>query len=159
MFDEPPTHFDGSDGNGSRTVTLDRAVTKLTTVITDEIPEGAATFNITPAQWHYGWDYVNGTPTAAVVNQTVSLNIPATNIGKTNIDVSIYGLSAATEWTTDVSLNCKKSDNTVLGTAAITDVPMKRNRITTFGGPLFSTEGITTVSLSTTWDTEHTGTW
>ena len=39
--------------SGSRNVTLERCVTKFTAVITDAIPEDAATFNMTPAQWCY----------------------------------------------------------------------------------------------------------
>jgi hypothetical protein len=145
--------------NGSRSVTLERIVTKFTTVIIDAIPEGAATFNMTPAQWYYGWDYVAGTPTAATASQTITINIPASEIGVTNEPLNIFGFSAADEWTTDILLDCKKADGTILGTATIADIPLKQNRITTFSGPLFSAEGLTTVSLSTDWDTEHTGTW
>jgi hypothetical protein len=145
--------------SGSRNVTLERCVTKFTAVITDAIPEDAATFNITPAQWYYGWDYVAGTPTAATASQTITINIPSSEIGATNERLSIFGFSAATEWMADIAIDCKKGDGTILGTATITDVPLKQNRITTFSGPLFSAEGLTTVSLSTVWDTEHTGTW
>lgn len=145
--------------NGSRTVTLDRCVTKLTAVITDEIPTDAATFNITPTAWHYGIDYVSGNPTAATASQTITINIPASEIGVTNERLNVFGFSSADEWTTDVAIDCKTSTGTILGTATITDVPLKQNRIATFSGPLFYAEGLTTVSLSTTWDTEYTDTW
>jgi hypothetical protein len=145
--------------SGSRNVTLERCVTKFTAVITDAIPEDAATFNITPAQWYYGWDYVAGTPTAATASQTITINIPSSEIGATNERLSIFGFSAATEWMADIAINCKKGDETILGTAAISDVPLKQKRITTFSGPLFSANGLTTVSLSSDWLDEHTGTW
>ena len=145
--------------NGSRTVTLDRCVTKLTAVITDEIPTGAATFNITPTAWHYGIDYVSGNPTAATASQTITINIPSSEIGVTGERLNIFGFSASDEWTTDVAIDCKKGDETILGTATITDVPLKQNRITTFSGPLFSANGLTTVILSSDWLDEHTGTW
>ena len=145
--------------NGSRSVTLERCVTKFTAVITDVIPEGAATFNITPSEWYYGWDYVSGSPTAATTSQTITINIPASEIGKTNESLNIFCFSASDEWTTDVAIDCKKGDGTILGTATITDVPLKQNRITTFSGPLFSSNGLTTVSLSTDWQTEYEGTW
>ena len=145
--------------SGSRNVTLERCVTKLTATIIDAIPEGAATFNMTPSQWYYGWDYVAGTPTAATASQTITINIPSSEIGVTNESLNIFGFSSDTEWMTDIAINCKKGYGTILGTATITDVPLKQNRITTFSGPLFSAEGLTTVSLSTTWDTEYTDTW
>ena len=148
-----------ASSNGTRTVTLDRVVTKFTATIQDAIPTGAATFNMTPARWYYSFDYVSGNPTTATENQTVTIDIPSSEIGVTNEKINIYGFSAADEWTTDITVNCKTSGSAVLGSASITNVPLKRNRVTVFSGPLFSAEGLTTVSLSTAWDTEHTGTW
>ena len=145
--------------NGSRTVTLDRCVTKLTAVITDEIPTGAATFNITPTAWHYGIDYVSGNPTAATASQTITINIPSSEIGVTGEHLNIFGFSADDEWTTDIALDCKTSGGDILGTATIAAAPFQRNRITIYSGPLFSAEGLTTVSLSTEWLDAHTGTW
>ena len=145
--------------NGSRSVTLERIVTKFTAIITDAIPEGAATFNMTPSQWYYGWDYVAGTPTTATTSQAITINIPASEIGKTDELLSIFGFSSDTEWTTDIALDCKTSTGSILGTATISDVPLKQNRITTFSGPLFSANGLTTVSLSTDWQKDYTGTW
>lgn len=148
-----------ASSNGSRSVTLERCVTKFTAVITDAIPEGAATFNMTPTAWYYGWDYVAGTPTTDTASQAIIINIPASEIGKTNESLNIFSFSVSDEWTTDVAIDCKKGDGTILGTATIADVPLKQNRITTFSGPLFSANGLTTVSLSADWDTTHTGTW
>ena len=145
--------------NGSRSVTLDRIVTKLTTVITDAIPEDAATFNLTPEAWHYGIDYTTGLPISATPSQTITINIPSSEIGVTNEHLSIFGFSTEDEWTTNLTLNCKKADGTILGSAVLANVPLKRNRITTYSGPLFSAEGLTTVSLSAEWDKEYVGTW
>ena len=145
--------------NGSRSVTLERIVTKFTAIVTDAIPEGAATFNMTPSQWYYGWDYVAGTPTTATTSQAITINIPASELGKTDELLSIFGFSSDTEWTTDIALDCKTSTGSILGTATIADVPLKQNRITTFSGPLFSANGLTTVSLSTDWQKDYTGTW
>lgn len=145
--------------NGSRSVTLDRIVTKLTTVITDAIPEDAATFNITPEAWHYGIDYTTGLPISATASQTITINIPSSEIGVTNERLSIFGFSTEDEWTTNLTLNCKKADGTILGSAVLADVPLKRNRITEYTGPLFSSSGSTTVGLSTDWGDPITGTW
>jgi hypothetical protein len=148
-----------ASSNGSRTVTLERCVTKLTATITDAIPEGSATFNLTPEAWHYGIDYTTGQPISATPSQMITINIPSSEIGVANEPLNIFGFSGPDEWTINVTLNCKKSDGTILGTATLTDVPLKRNRITAYSGPLFSAEGLTTVSLSSDWLEEHTGTW
>lgn len=145
--------------SGNRAVTLERCVTKLTIVFEDAIPDGAATLNFTPASWYYTLDYLTGNPDAATASQTITVNIPASNIGQSGIVASIWGFSSATEWTTDVALNCKTSADAVLGQATISDAPLKRNRVTTYRGPLFSASDLTAVSLSTEWDTPIDGTW
>ena len=145
--------------NGSRSVTLERIVTKFTTVITDAIPEDAATFNLTPEAWHYGIDYTTGLPISATASQTITINIPSSEIGFTNEHLSIFGFSTEDEWTTNVTLNSKKADGTILGSAVLSNVPLKRNRITEYTGPLFSSNGLTTVGLSTDWGDPITGTW
>lgn len=145
--------------NGSRSVTLERIVTKFTAIITDAIPESAATFNMTPSQWYYGWDYVAGTPTTATTSQAITINIPASEIGKTDELLSIFGFSTEDEWTTTFTLNCKKADGTILGSAVLDNVPLKRNRITEYTGPLFSSNGLTTVGLLTDWLDNYASTW
>ena len=145
--------------SGNRAVTLERCVTKLTIVFEDAIPDGAATLNFTPASWYYVLDYLTGNPAAATASQTITVNIPTSNIGQSGIVASIWGFSSATEWTTDVALNCKTSADAVLGQATISDAPLKRNRVTTYRGPLFSASDLTSVSLSTEWDTPIDGTW
>lgn len=145
--------------NGSRSVALDRIVTKLTTVITDAIPEGAATFNITPTAWYYSFDYITGEPLTATANQTIVVNIPASEIGNTNLRVNIYGFSSATQWTTDISVNCKNSADDILGMAVINDVPFRRNHITQFSGPLFDGTRAMSISLNGEWSENIDGTW
>ena len=144
---------------GSQSVTLERIVTKLKLTFEDVIPANAATFNVTPTDWHYGIDYTTGQPTAAVSSQTVSMSVPSSSLGKTGEFLNLYGFSSATEWTTDIAFNCKASDNSILGAATITAAPMKRNRITSYTGPLFSGNSAMTLALSSDWLTEYTGTW
>jgi len=147
-----------STTNGSQVVSLNRIVTKLKLAFTDPIPTGTATVNIIPHTWYYGFDYLTGNPTTAAVDQTVTINVPASEIGKTT-SANVYGFSGADEWTTDIIINSKKSDNTVLGQAVIVDAPFKRNRVSEYTGPLFSgAEGLT-LSLNTTWDDSYQGTW
>ena len=148
-----------ASSNGSRTVTLDRCVTKMIIAFTDAIPEGAATINMTPVTWYYGINYTTGEPTAATTSQAITINIPASYIGQTGIEASIFSFSSTTEWFTDVAIVSKKNDNTILGSASLTDVPLKRNRVTSFSGPLFSSNGTTAVNLSTDWLDAYASTW
>lgn len=149
----------GGTSSGSRAVALDRVVTKLKVVLSDAIPTGAAKFEVTPALWYYSMNYQTGEPSEATVNGTITVNIPSSEIGVVNEAVSIFGFSSATEWTTDVAVDCKKSDETILGGATIAAAPFVRNRITEYTGPLFGDNGAMTLSLNTDWLTTHTGTW
>ncbi len=145
--------------SSSRSVTLDRVVTKLKVVFSDAIPAGATTFNITPATWYYGINYTTGEPISVTPSQPITVNIPSSEIGVVNEAVSIFGFSSATEWTTDISLNCKNSADAVLGSATITSAPFVRNRVSEYTGPLFGDSGAMTLSLNATWDDSYTGTW
>ena len=77
----------------------------------------------------------------------------------TNEAVSIFGFSSATEWTTDVAVDCKTSDSSVLGSATITDAPFVRNRVSEYTGPLFGDNGSMTLSLNATWNDSYQGSW
>ena len=144
---------------GTQTITLERCVTKLKIVFEDEIPTGAASFNVTPTTWYYGIDYTTGLPTDATPSQAITVNIPSSSIGKSGESVNIYGFSGIDEWATNITLDCKASDNSILGNATITTAPLKRNRITSFSGPLFSGQSAMTLALSSDWIPEYTATW
>ena len=145
--------------NESRTVSLDRVVTKLKLVFSDAIPAGATTFNITPATWYYGINYTTGEPISATPSQPITVNIPSSEIGVIGETVSIFGFSSATEWTTNIAINCKAANNDVLGSATIAAAPFVRNRVSEYTGPLFGDSGAMTLSLNATWDDSYTGTW
>ena len=145
--------------SGNRSVTLDRIVTKLKLTFTDAIPEGAATFNVTPSSWYYGVDYTTGEPSEATANGTITVNIPSSEIGVIGETLSIFGFSFATEWTTNIAINCKTAEDAVLGSATITAAPFVRNRVSEYTGPLFGDSGAMTLSLNATWDDSYTGTW
>jgi len=148
-----------STSNGNRAVTLNRVVTRLKLTLTDAIAENTSTISTTPATWYYGINYSTGEPVEAKSNTAIVVNVPANMIGSTGETVNIYGFSGATEWTTDVAVVAKKSDDSVLGQAGMSDVPFKRNRSTEYSGPLFMTGGEVGITLSADWDDSATGTW
>ena len=144
----------------SRNVTLERVATKLRISILDQIPEGTAKIELTPATWYYGIDYISGEPTSAISAGKREINIPSQYIGTTGeVTTSIFGISSATEWTTDVSIVARNGSDEVLGQATITDAPFVANRVTNYSGNLFSAGGSFALMLSTTWAEEYNGTW
>jgi hypothetical protein len=145
--------------NGNRSVTLERVVTKLRLTFTDAIPENAATINITPATWYKGLDYVTGDPCAVAENQTTTINVPSTSIGQMGVQASMFSVSTATEWNTDVTISSKTAADVVLGTATLTAVPLKANRVSDYSGPLFSAGGGMSLSLNGEWMNSYEGSW
>ena len=149
-----------STSNGNRAVTLDRVATKFRITITDEVPANVATMTVTPATWYYGMNYRTGEPCEAKTGAERVVNVPATYVGTTgNLSMSIFGLSSATEWTTDVAVEAKNGNGDVIGQASLVSVPIKRNRVTDYSGPLFGAAGNMSISLNATWDDPVTGTW
>ena len=146
--------------NGNRAVTLERVVAKLKLTVNDEIPAGAATLTCTPGTWYYGLSYRTGEPCGASNGQEISISIPASYVGTSGqLAASVFTVSGADEWTTDVSVSVKDGNGTSLGSAAIADVPMLRNRSTEYSGNLFSGIGNMVVSVNGDWASPYIGTW
>jgi hypothetical protein len=148
-----------STSNGNRAVTLDRVATKLRIAVDDEIPDNAAVMAITPSTWYYGMNYTTG---AAVAPSSASrtVDIPASLHGTTGeLAMTIFGLSGADEWTTDVSVVVYDANSVVLGSSSIVGAPFMRNRSTEYSGSLFSSGSLTNLSLNESWATSHIGTW
>lgn len=148
-----------STSNGNRAVTLDRVATKLRIVIDDEVPAACASISLTPDKWYYGLDYVTGDAVTAK-RQAITVNVPESYVGTIGeIAVSVFGLSGANEWTTNVSVNAADLGGVTIGSASIIGAPFKRNRATEYHGALFGSSGAMVVSVNESWEDPKTGTW
>ena len=146
--------------SASQNVTLGRVATKLQVAINDEIPEGTATVELTPATWYYGLDYMSGEACDPLPSETRIINIPSSYIGTTGrVTASIYGISNAAEWTTNVSVTARDGDDDVLGQVSIAGAPFKANRVTSYAGSLFSSGGDFSITLNDTWSDAYNGEW
>lgn len=146
--------------SSAHNVTLERAATRLRVTVADEIPAGIASITVTPATWYYGIDYLTGEPAAAQTSAPRTIAIPESKVGTTgSTNVNIYGLSSATEWTTDVSVVAKNQSDEVIGTANIEDAPFKANRLTIYTGNLFVNAGGFSLALSGEWSDDYVGSW
>ena len=148
-----------STSNGNRAVTLDRVATKLRIVIDDEVPNGCASVSITPDRWYYGLDYMTGEAVTAQ-KKAVSVSVPESYVGTIGqLAVSIFGLSGANEWTTNVGISATDANGSTIGSASINGAPFKRNRATEYHGSLFGSAGSMVVSINDDWEDSKTGTW
>lgn len=140
-------------------VTLERVATRLRLTLTDEVPADAAAVTIAPSRWHTGIDYLTGEPTAAIADYTSTVALPESVRGTTGLQMSIFGLSSATQWTTDVALTSTNADGALIGQGTIKSAPMRRNIITNCTGPLFSSVTVGGIVLNTEWLPEVEITW
>lgn len=147
----------GNAGNVS--VVLNRIVSKLRIVVGDAVPEGAASFNITPHTWYRGFNYMTGSPTSALTDNTSVISIPSSVIGTTDVTVSLFSFSPSTEWTTNIVIAGKNSSGEVIGSATASNVPFVRNRITSLSGNLFSQVNTSGITLNTEWESPTELSW
>lgn len=148
-----------STSNGNRAVTLDRVATKVRIVVNDEVPATCKAVTVTPERWYYGWDYVRGVAMASQQNER-RVTVPESYVGTSGqLAVSIFGLSSADEWVTNVAVKALGDGDAVLGSATITGAPFKANRSTEYSGNLFGSAGGLDVSVNANWESPKTGTW
>lgn len=139
----------------SVSVACDRIVSKLKIVVTDAVPEGAATFNVTPHTWYYGFNYTTGAPVATQTDAVSTISIPSSVIGQTDTSISIFTFSATTAWNSNVDVNSKNGNGDVLGNASVANVPFERNRITVVSGVLYADVLVAGLTLNTDWEDDY----
>lgn len=140
-------------------VTLERVATRLRLTLTDEVPADAATVCLKPAKWYTGMDCLSGEPSEAVTDYTSTVTLPESVRGTTGLQMSIFGLSSAAQWTTDVALTSTNADGALIGAGTIKSAPMRRNVITNCTGPLFSSVTVGGIVLNTEWLPDVEVTW
>jgi hypothetical protein len=143
----------------SQAVALARVATRIRIAITDEVPATLAKMAITPAHWYYGLDYTTGEPTNDQQTER-SVDVPSSYIGTTGqLYLSVFGLCPSTEYTTDILVSALTSDSSPIAVLTLTDVPLRRNRITAYSGQLFGHAGALSVSLNDAWDDDLIVSW
>ena len=145
--------------SASQSVTLHRVAARLRVTITDEIPTGLAILSVTPSHWYYGLDITTGEATDDR-QTTRSVNVPASYIGTTGqLIASFFTISPSAAWSTDVSLQALKSDNTPMASISVADVPMQRNHITNYSGTLFGAGRAISIDADDSWGEDIQGSW
>ena len=144
----------------SQAVTLSRVATRLRISVNDEVPDGAAKFVITPAQWYYGIDYTTGSGIAPSSNQPREVTIPSSYIGTSGqLAIAIFGFVPSADWQTNITSSLKASDESTLGQVTLEDVPLRKNITTAYSGGILGTSKSFTLTADGVWGTEDIHTW
>lgn len=143
---------------GTQSVSLNRVVGRLRISVTDVVPDGAASFVVTPSTWYYGLRYDTGEAVSSQ-NTPISVNIPNSYIGTTDLVVNVFTVSGTAAWQTDVTATLKALDNSTLGSVTIADVPIQRNHITSYSGGILTTGRSLTITSDDEWVEDDAVTW
>lgn len=148
----------GSTTNVNRSVALDRVATRLRTLINDTVPATCQTITIKLSSWNRELNYLTGNTTTAGPH-TTTITVPTTyqhTAGQ--LALSVFGLSNAQEWTTDITLVARSATD-IIGEATINNAPFKRNRVTEYSGNLFTHNSPLAITLNSDWEPTHTASW
>ena len=116
------------------TITLSRIIAKLHIVSTDE-----RTASVTKIRTTYGAGGKSFNPTTglATVNDGFAVtNTPSSAV--TTLDVGNYAFLATDEQTMDITIEALDAGENVLFTKVVSNVPLRRNRVTTLTGQVFT---------------------
>ena len=142
----------------TQAVSLNRCVGRLRIMATDVVPTGSAKMVVSPSSWYYGLNYKTGEAVGSGA-APLYVNIPDSYIGTTNLSASFYTISGASAWHVAVTVSLVASDDSVIGSVAIADVPILRNHITSYAGGIVGAGRSMTLSSNDEWVEDETVNW
>lgn len=144
--------------SSSQSVSLARVVGRLRISATDVVPANAAKFTVTPSTWYHGLNYETG---AAVSSSStpISVNIPASYVGTTDLMMSAYTFSGSSPWQTDVTVSLLASDESVIGSVTLPNVSIQRNHITVCSGGIVGAGRTLTIGSEDEWVEDSPVNW
>ena len=135
--------------------TLNRIVAKLEIISTDTRIDGVGKIRTT---YSAGGKSFNPTTGLATSNTGFNLtNTPSAAVGAT-IDVGSFVFLATDEQTVNITIDVLDTNEDVMFTKYVANVPLKRNRQTVLSGPLFTSTAITSSAfqVETDWLPDNT---
>lgn len=143
----------------AQNVAMSRVATRMRVIPTDVLPENAAKLSVTPSHWYYGINAKTGEG-ADDRSTERTINIPSNYVGTSGtLAASFFGLSGATEWTTDVLVKMMDANDAVIGSVSVPDVSFKRNRVTIFSGGVLNAGKSFNITADGEWLDDHQQTW
>lgn len=138
----------------AQTIILSRVATRIRITITDELPPSTTTLSIAPSKWYYGLNITSGEG-ADVRQQTSSITIPSSYVGQKDVVFSVFGLSPASPWSSDVKIYANSSDASV----TLKNVSFAQNTTSSAQGRLFSGGGALTIDVNDSWNEGNDHIW
>ena len=116
-------------------VTMNRIITRLNIISTDQISSGVAKIRTT-----YGGGSKSFDPTSGLATDDNGFSLTNTAVAPDNVHLGVlnYAFLATDEETMTITIEALDADNHVLFTKSVPGVPLKRNRKTTLTGAIFT---------------------
>ena len=146
------------NSGSSQSVSLSRCVGRLRVSATDVIPDGAAKLVVSPSSWYYGLNYQSGEALASSATP-LSVKIPASYVGTTNLVASFYTISSASPWQTDMTVALVASDESTIGSVTISGVTLQRNHVTSYAGGIVGAGRTLNLGSNDEWVEDETVGW
>ena len=116
-------------------ITLDRVVTKLKVTSIDKVPENGDFIIGTLSKWYDGINYLTGQPIECYAPNKQKIWYIGSNWEYANLES--YSFADTEEFTTDINFCTHLKDGSTIE-SVVTNVPFKRNRVTSLHGKLFT---------------------
>ena len=130
-------------------VTLSRIMTKLNILSTDVCPASVSRIRTTYSAGGKGFNPTTGLATS---NDGFSLTNTRSLTASSTLDVSSYAFLASDEQTMTITIEALDADENVMSTRVVSNVPLKRNRVTTLSGAIFSADtSFASIMVETGW--------
>ena len=130
-------------------VTLSRIMTKLNILSTDACPASVANIRTT---YSAGGKSFNPTTGLATANDGFSVTNTVSTDPSGTLNVINYAFLATDEQTMTITIETLDASMNVLSTRVVPNVPLKRNRVTTLSGQVFTTSASTaSFKVETDW--------
>ena len=146
------------NSGSSQPVSLSRCVGRLRVSATDVVPDGAAKLVVMPSSWYYGLNYQSGEGVADSPTP-LAVNIPSSYIGTTKLAASFYTISYMSPWQTDMTVSLVATDESTIGSVAISDVPLQRNHVTSYAGGIVGAGRTLNLGSNDEWVEDETVNW
>lgn len=145
--------------SSAQSVSLARVVGRLRISATDVVPANAAKFTVTPSTWYHGLNYETGAAISSSSSTPISVNIPASYVGTTDLMMSAYTFSGSSPWQTDVTVSLLASDESVIGSVTLPNVSIQRNHITVCSGGIVGAGRTLTIGSEDEWVEDSPVNW
>lgn len=139
-----------ASSNGNRAPELKRAVGGVKLVMTDAVPANAQEIELTMLRSQTLM--LPSLAASAVAASSVINEFPTSWVGSTNVTMTVYTLCPSDEMVTDIAVVILDNAGNSISEFTIDGVEIRKNRITTLSGEVFSRGNGFSVSIDDSWD-------